>query len=205
MAELSRRAAVLDVAVVVATCAGYVVAEAAAVPKRWSYLGAAVVLLAFLVHVCRRRSDSPRDVGLRADNLRAAAPAYGAATAVLAGAVVTWALGIGRSPIDARVLPLLTLYPAWALVQQLAFQGILHRRLVMLTRRPVLSVAVTSACFAAVHFGNPLLVGLTFVAGVVWSVLFVRHPNLWLLAASHTVLAALAYPLVVGDAPLSRL
>lgn len=31
-----------------------------------------------------------------------------------------------------------------------------------------------------------------------------RWPNLWLLAGSHTILAALAYPLVLGDAPLSR-
>ena len=205
VSNLTRRTASFDVVVVVGTCVGYMAAEAAGVPKRWSYLGAGVVLLLFLAIVIRRRSDSARDLGLRADNLRAAAPVYGLVTAALAGAVVIWALALGRSPLDASVLPLLALYPAWALVQQLAFQGILHRRLATLTRRPALSVAITSVCFASVHFGSPLLVGLTFVAGVVWSVLFMRWPNLWLLAASHTVLAALAYPLVVGDAPLSRI
>lgn len=55
------------------------------------------------------------------------------------------------------------------------------------------------------HVGNVALVGLTFAAGLAWSAAYRRWPNVWLLAASHTVLAALAYPLVLGDAPLARL
>jgi membrane protease YdiL (CAAX protease family) len=75
----------------------------------------------------------------------------------------------------------------------------------MLVRAPVLQVLITAAAFACVHFGNPGLMVLTFLGGIVWSVLYRRWPNLWLLAGSHTVLAALAYPLVLADAPLSRL
>ena len=45
----------------------------------------------------------------------------------------------------------------------------------------------------------------TFGAGLVRSRLFQRHPDLWLLGASHAVLAALAYPLVLADAPWSRM
>ena len=65
-------------------------------------------------------------------------------------------------------------------------------------------VLVTAAAFASVHFGNRVLTGLTFTAGLCWSALYRRWPNLWLLAASHSILAALAYPLVLADAPLSR-
>ena len=49
------------------------------------------------------------------------------------------------------------------------------------------------------------LLALTFLAGIMWSLLYRRWPNLWLLAGSHSILAALAYPLLLGDAPLSRL
>ena len=49
------------------------------------------------------------------------------------------------------------------------------------------------------------MVALTFVGGIMWFILYRRWLNLWLLAGSQTILAALAYPLVLGDAPLSRL
>jgi hypothetical protein len=46
---------------------------------------------------------------------------------------------------------------------------------------------------------------LTFVAGVVWSLLYRRWPNVRPLALSHSVLAAVAYPVLLVDAPPSRL
>jgi membrane protease YdiL (CAAX protease family) len=70
---------------------------------------------------------------------------------------------------------------------------------------PTLQVLGTAGAYACVHVGTPTLVALTFVAGVMWSLLYRRWPNLWLIAGSHTILAALAYPLVLGDVPLSRL
>lgn len=75
----------------------------------------------------------------------------------------------------------------------------------MLLPAPALQVLVTAAAFASVHIGNSTLVALTFVAGLMWSLLYRRWSNLWLLAGSQTILAALAYPLVLGDAPLSRI
>jgi membrane protease YdiL (CAAX protease family) len=89
-------------------------------------------------------------------------------------------------------------------VQQLGFQGLFHRGLVVLVPSPVVQVLLSAGAFALVHFGNPALLVLTFLAGVMWSLLYRRWPNLWLIAGSHTVLAALAYPLVLGDVPLSR-
>jgi membrane protease YdiL (CAAX protease family) len=65
-------------------------------------------------------------------------------------------------------------------------------------------VLITASAFAAVHVGNARLVVLTFLAGVVWSIVYRRWPNLWLLAISHTVLASVVYPVMLADAPLSR-
>ena len=50
--------------------------------------------------------------------------------------------------------------------------------------------------------GNAPLTGLTFVGGLVWSALFVRHPNVLALGISHGILATLAYPLLLGTNPL---
>ena len=46
---------------------------------------------------------------------------------------------------------------------------------------------------------------VTFGAGLFWSWLFARTPNVWALGLSHGILAALAYPLVLGNNPLTRL
>ena len=205
MRELTRRAAWAAVAGVAGVSAAYVVCEAAAVPKRWTFAGAGLALLVFVAVLARRRVDSWRDLGLRADNLRAAAGPVALATAVMAAGVLAWGAAAARLRWNSEIAWLLAVYPPWALVQQLAFQGVLHRRLQVVIGKPAVEVLLTSACFAAVHAGDTHLVALTFAAGVVWSLLFRRAPNLWLLAASHAVLAALAYPVVLADAPLSRM
>ena len=64
---------------------------------------------------------------------------------------------------------------------------------------------MTSATFALVHLGSWPLVALTFPAGLFWSRCFRRYGNVWVLGASHGFLAALVYPLVLADNPLSRM
>jgi len=201
----SRRTALLDVAIIVGVCLAYVALESFHVPKRWSFLVVGVTLVAYFVCLARRRTDSWRDLGLRTDNLRSAAIPVALFTALAGTGLVAWAVAHGQPLVRRQVLLLLALYPAWAIVQQLVFQGLLHRRLMVVVASPTLQAVITAAAFAAVHWGSAALVVLTFAAGLAWSVLYRRSPNLWLLAASHTVLAALAYPLVLGDAPLSRI
>ena len=203
--ETTRRMAVVDVAWVIGVSLTYVALEAAHVPKRWSYLAVAVLLAAFGVYIARRGADSWRDLGFRYDNLRAGIGPASIFTLIAGCSVIAWAAAHGQAVWSAQVAVLLGLYPAWALVQQLAFQGVLHRKLMVIVPSRTLQVLIPACAFAAVHVGNTGLVALTFVAGVSWSMLYRRYPNLWLLGASHTVLAALAYPLVLGDAPLSRL
>lgn len=202
---VSRRFALFDVSIILAISIAYVTLEAVHVPKRWSFAMVGVALLAYTVYLTRRRTDSWRDLGFRVDNLRAAALPFGLITLLLGAGLVAWAALHGRPIISRQAVLLLALYPLWAIVQQLAFQGLLHRRLMLLVPSRALQIAVTAAAFAAVHVGNWTLVLLTFSVGIVWSMLYRAYPNLWLLGASHTVLAALAYPLVLGDAPLSRL
>jgi len=48
-------------------------------------------------------------------------------------------------------------------------------------------------------------VGLTFAAGLGWSFLFARSPNVLSLGLSHGILAALVYPILLGENPLDRL
>ena len=200
-----RRDAIIDITVVGGVCVAYVLLESLHVPKRWSFLAMGIALVLYAVYLVRRHTDSWRALGFRTDTLRGGLVPTAVATAVGAAALVGVGLSEKRMSWGSEALLLLALYPVWALAQQFAFQGILHRRLMALVRPTLLQIIATAAAFASVHFGNRTLFGLTFAAGLVWSVLYRRWPNLWLLAASHSILAALAYPLVLADAPLSRL
>jgi len=194
----------IDVTVVVAISLTYLGLELLHIPKRWSFLVAGLALLSYVVYLVSRRPHSWRDLGFRRDNIVAGLVPVGASTLLVGAALLAFAAARGRPIWQPAVLVLLALYPLWALAQQFAFQGLLHRGLRVLVRPPWLQVLITAAAFASVHAGNLTLVMVTFAAGIMWSLLYRRWPNLWLLAGSHTILAALAYPLVLGDAPLSR-
>ncbi len=201
----SQRVAVIDVAAVGGTSLVYVALEALDVPKRWSFIVVGIALAIYAIFLFCRRTHSLHAMGFRKDNLSAGLFPVGACTVVAAVGLVVWAVVRGRAVWGQEVLVLLALYPVWAVVQQLGFQGLLHRGLMVLVPSPILQVLGSATAFACVHWGNPTLFGLTFLAGVTWSLLYRRWPNLWLIAGSHTILAALAYPLVLGDVPLSRL
>jgi hypothetical protein len=202
---MPRRIAMIDVALVVGLALLYLGLEFLHVPKRWSFLVAGVALAGYLVYLVRQRLHALRELGFRRDNLIAGLVPVGACTLVVGAALVALAAAQGRLVWQPTMFKLLLLYPLWALAQQVAFQGLLHRGLRVLIRFPALQVLITAAAFASVHLGNSTLLALTFAAGVMWSLLYRRWPNLWLLAGSHSVLAALAYPLLLHDAPLSRI
>ena len=202
---MPRRIAMIDVAVVIGISILYLSLELFHIPKRWSFLAAGLALAAYVVYLVRRRPHSWQELGFRRDNLARGLVPVGLFTLLVAAGVVALAAKQHRLVWQPTILNLLALYPVWALAQQFAFQGLLHRGLTVLIRSPLLQVLITAAAFASVHLGNSTLLALTFVAGIIWSVLYRRWPNLWLLAGSHSVLAALAYPLLLQDAPLSRL
>ena len=201
----SRSVAIRDVTLVVAVSLVYLGFEFLSIPKRWSFLFAGLALGAYVVYLAIDRRHSWHDLGFRRDNLSAGLLPVGVCTAVVGAGLVAFAVVQRRAVWQPAVLVLLALYPLWALAQQFAFQGLLHGGLTVLVPSPSLQVLLTAAAFASVHVGNAGLLALTFLAGIMWSLLYRRWPNLWLLAGSHSILAALAYPLLLGDAPLSRL
>lgn len=202
---ITGRDAVLDVAVVVALSAAYVGVEAAGVSALWVIPAIAAALAAYVVLVLRRRGESWRDYGVRADNLGAALGPALAWTALAAAAIAGWALARGASAWRPALLALLPLYPVWGFVQQLIFQGILHRRLLLLLSSRPAALVLTAAAFGLVHWGDGTLVVLTAAAGLVWSWLFQRVPNVIALGISHGILGALAYPFLLGRDPLAEL
>lgn len=178
--------------------------ELGGVAKLWSFAFMAVVMLLFVL-VIVRRGEGWREHGFRLDDLRASARAVGIGTAVGIVGLLLWAHFSGRALWQPGIAVLLPLYLPFGLFQAAVFQGVLHRRLQQLLPAPWQAVALTTAVFTLVHVGYGGLMALTAIAGLGWSLAYRRWPNVWSIGVSHAVLAALAYPLVLGDDPLARL
>ena len=202
---VTRRAALADVATVLGCSGAYVLASLTGARIGWIVPVVAVVLLSYGWLVLRHRGETWRDYGVRSDNLLLATKIVGAWTLVAAAAMVTWAVARDAQLWHAEVATILPLYPAWGVVQQFIFQGLLHRRLIRLLGGRLLPIVATATAFGLVHLDDWRLAALTSVAALGWSYCYQREPNVWVLGLSHGLLGALAYPLVLGENPLNRL
>lgn len=154
------------------------------------------VVLAFLLMIVSHgvRRESLRELGFRFDNLFRALylltiPAILIAASCL---LIAWALG---TPVDFlrwhpnRNLALqLVLGFVWALAQQYVLQGFFNRRAMVVFGRGWFSILIVSAIFGLLHLPNLWITLITFLAGAIWAAVYQRAPNLFALAATHSVM-----------------
>lgn len=134
-----------------------------------------------------------REWGFRTDNLGDALVPAAALTGVAAAAMVGWGLATDAAfPLHA-LIPL-AVYPLWGLAQQFLLQSVLLRSLKDLGAPAPAAIGVGAVLFALVHlpYGLPL-VALAGGLAVATSVLYLRIPNLWVLAPVHGWLGTLAF------------
>jgi membrane protease YdiL (CAAX protease family) len=153
------------------------------------------IAFAFLLAISshRLRREHLRDLGFRFDNFWRALKLL--ALPMIIVAIICLALGLifGVRPDVLRWHPerqialQLALGFAWGLLQQYVLQGFINRRAQLVWQRGVRSVLLTALIFALLHFPNPWLMLVTFIAGVIWAFIFQRAPNLFALAVSHAV------------------
>jgi membrane protease YdiL (CAAX protease family) len=110
----------------------------------------------------------------------------------------------GTLRLHAHLVPLLLLYPLWGLVQQFLVQALVAANLVRVRGALGSRTAVVSVCavlFGVVHLPDLALAVATFVLGVAFTVIYLRHRNLWPLGLYHGWLGAIAYFWVLARDP----
>ncbi len=148
------------------------------------------VVLYFVIGLAAhlRAGERPADIGLRIDNLGAAARD---------GLLATMAIGLLLAGAGALLgsldFPPLALWPralrdgvVWGLMQQYGLLCVYYRRFgELLPRHRDAPLWAASAVFALLHLPNPFLTLATFGAGALSCWLYRRMPNLIVLGVMH--------------------
>ena len=95
----------------------------------------------------------------------------------------------------------LALYPLWGTAQQFALQNLIARNLTGLTANPLAIACIASVLFGLSHYPRLDLALLTLAAGIPFTLIFRRRPNLWAVGIAHGILGTLAVYWVAGEDP----
>ena len=154
------------------------------------------VILYFVIGLAShlRAREGPAELGLRIDNLGAAAR-----DALLATMAIGLLLACAGGLLGSLDFPPLALWPrtlfdgvVWGLMQQYGLLCIYYRRFgELFPRRRFGPLLATSAVFALLHLPNPFLTLATFGAGALSCWLYRRTPNVFVLGVMHGVISFL--------------
>jgi len=161
-----------------------------------------MVLLAVIVATHFWHGDSPRELGLTLDNLRASARAIAPLFLPLAAALVMVAAALLSRKLAIPwqyTLKMFGLYAGWCVFQQYLAQSYFHHRLMAMLPNRHLSSAMVALMFGAAHIPNPVLMIATTVGGFLFAEVFARHRNIWPIALTQAV----AGYLIIAIVPLA--
>lgn len=142
--------------------------------------------------------------GFRLDNFL---PAWRRCAYLVIPAVITAFLYgrlTGRLPLPDSFWLILLVYPVYGIAQQVALQILINRNLRGLIPSLGIRAGLIGLFFGAAHIPNWMLVVSTCCAGVVFTWIYERCPNVLAIGVAHGFLGAMVYYLVLGIDPLAE-
>lgn len=146
-----------------------------------------------------------REIGLTGGDLGRSVRDVALLSAVAASGMAIYGAANGSLRIDPTLVPLLVLYPAWGITQQMLVQGFLTRHLDAAGLPIAAVVPVSAAAFGSVHVPNWPLTAATTVMGGAFAPLYLRDRTVVPLGVAHGALGALFYVWVLDRDPYAEI
>jgi membrane protease YdiL (CAAX protease family) len=171
--------------------------------QRWLWIAVCLPALALMLYSQWQRGERPRELGFTRRHFGRALRLLLAPTLFGAAAMIAIAYFSGSLQFQTRFWERLVAFLFWGLVQQYILQGFIYRRLKFIfvnedatadeqARRTRRAIFASALLFGLIHAPNLTLMGLTLAAGLIWSWVYERAPNLFALSLSHSLLSAVA-------------
>ncbi len=103
-----------------------------------------------------------------------------------------------------HLLPILLCYPIWGVIQQFLVVGLIASNLKAQNQWSLpnwLIILITAILFGIVHYPFPLLIVGTFLLAIVYTAIYLKDQNLWVLGIYHGWLGAFFYFFVLNRDP----
>jgi membrane protease YdiL (CAAX protease family) len=139
--------------------------------------------------------------GFRTDNFREAALAQLRFLAVGIVVLLAYAVVTASPGLPSTFWLTVALYPLWGIAQQFALQNLIANNLTAFISKPFGIAVAAASLFALSHYPRLELVTLTFVAGIFFTLIYRKYPNLWAVGIAHGLLGSMAFYIVLEEDP----
>jgi membrane protease YdiL (CAAX protease family) len=163
--------------------------------------GARIIVLLFLAlmiyGITRKEQWSHHDFGLRTDNFKTTWFPYALMTLVGVFLIILFSKTIGLAPVGDWFLKphFLYLFLVVSVLQEFAFRGFLVPVLRGAFPDTAGVVVINALLFTLIHIIYPIpqfSLPLAFIGGIAFALMYVKYPNLYLIAISHSILNFIA-------------
>lgn len=202
-AAYEQRPCVTELALIVAAGAIHVVTEllySAAVSRICNAI-IGVLVAGYIVWRMRTTPGVLRIWGFRSDNLRQSLLAHLAFAVLAMLGLLATAATTGSIHVPSTFWIAAAVYPLYGIAQQFVLQNFLARNLRFLIGNLLLVALAAAALFGLSHYPRIELVTLAFIAGVFFTLIYQRFPNIWAVGLAHGLTAALVFYLILGEDP----
>lgn len=177
---------------------------------QWRLPFIAISIIGWTIYVVNQNKRSIHVLaywGFRTDNFRAVALKllpFG-----MIAIATFFIIGYLRNTLNLswHIVPILILYPIWGTIQQFLVVGLVAGNLQHLkTNRPgeAFIITVTATLFALVHYPDYWLIAGTFVLALLYTYIYLRNRNVYVLGLFHGWLGGLFYYTIVGRDPFAE-
>lgn len=165
----------------------------------YNVIAALIVVGYVAMMIIKHERPLLRQWGLRTDTFHRSIVPYGVCTLIAAAGLYGYGSVMGHTPLPYGFWYVLALYPLWGMAQQCVLQNFLAKNLTALIPSILFRSLITGLLFACAHLPSIALFIVAFGAGVIFTWLFDRYPNLFALSIAHGILGALVFHLVLGQ------